>query len=352
MKHLRFLNPPCLLGLVSSIFLAGCTLSPLMPSSERLASSKVENPLFNIPPINLKDYKDRHWILLAESKENNWFYDPYSLIEDEDNIVTFNAFISPRMISPRLNRFNASIIGPYRQKIDCFGNYQWSEIFYSDNMPAQETFVNSRNPSLAYGWIKIKPKTAMAYIRARVCGRKFLDDKNVNYFLFQEGRMKVTKPDSQPHTKPKIKAKLNLKSSNSVSSKDAELDEEELAPSELMIKRYTNPTLPAEIEADSISLGPPLFYEVVNNEIIIISDKGDVREMKIESFLLDKDFTKLADYVFRAKCQTKTYSFFKEQKQLPEQDLGGSPESLANIAFDRICGDHGNYMKSTLPKRR
>jgi hypothetical protein len=351
MKHLRFLNLLCLLGSLSSILLAGCTLSPLLPSPERIANSKVENPFFNIPPMNLKDYKDRHWILLAESKENNWFYDPYSLSEDDDSIVTFNAFISPRKISPSLNRFNASITGPYRQKIDCFGNYQWSEIFYSDNMPAQETFINSKNPNLAYGWIKIKPKTAMAYIRSRVCGRKFLNDKNVNYFLYQEGRMKITKLDLQPETKPKTKASPSLKSTNALKPRDAELDEEELTPGELMIKRYTNPTLLAEIEADSISLGPPLFYEVVNNEIII-SEKGDVREMKIESYLLDKDFTKLADYVFRAKCQAKTYSFFKEQKQLPEQDLGGLPESLVNVAFNRICGDHGNYMKSTLIKRR
>ncbi len=117
MKHLRFLNPPCLLGLISLTLLAGCNFSPLLPSTERIASSKVVNPFFNIPPMNLKDYQNRNWILLAESSENNWFYDPYSLNEDEEGIVTFDTFFSPRKTPPGLNRFNASITGPFYKRL-------------------------------------------------------------------------------------------------------------------------------------------------------------------------------------------------------------------------------------------
>jgi hypothetical protein len=329
MKHLRFLNSLCLLGLLSAILLAGCTLSPVLPSTERIAGSKVENPFFNIPPMNLKDYKDRHWILLAESSENNWFYDPYSLIEDEEGIVTFDTFFAPRKTPPGLNRFNASITGPFLQKIDCFSNYQWSEIFYADKMPAQETFVNTRNPKLEYGWIKIKPKSAMAYVRTRVCGRKFLDDKNVNYFLFQEGQLKV------------VKVKLPEKKTPPT-------------PGELMVAEFTKPSQSEETQtsASSSAQSVPVFYEVINNTVTVIDPKKDIREMRVSSYELNKEFPKLADYVFRADCQNKTYSFSVQGKSSPVQELTDSHESLPNVAFNRACGDHGDYMKSSSSKGR
>ena len=329
MKHLRFLNPLCLLGLVSSILLVGCNFLPLLPSTEKITNTKVENPSFNIPPMNLKDYKDRHWILLAESIENNWFYDPYSLSEDEEGIVTFDTFFAPRKTPPGLNRFNATITGPFLQKIDCFSNHQWSEIFYADKMPAQETFVNSKNPKLEYGWIKIKSKTAMAYVRTRVCGRKFLDDKNVNYFLFQEGQMQIAK---------------------------AKIPEKKLpsTPGELMVAEFTNPRQLDEAQNSSSSSAQsfPVFYEVINNTVTVIDSKRDIREMRISSYELNKEFPKLADYVFRAHCQNKTYSFSVQGKSSPLQELTDSPESLSNVAFNRVCGDHGDYMKSSSSKGR
>lgn len=329
MNHLRFLNPLCLLGLVSSVLLAGCNFSPLLPSTEKIANSKVENPFFNIPPMNQKDYKDRHWILLAESTENNWFYDPYSLREDEEGIVTFDTFFAPRKTPPSLNRFNASITGPFLQKIDCFSNHQWSEIFYADKMPAQETFVNPKNPKLEYGWIKIKPKTAMAYVRTRVCGRKFLDDKNINYFLFQEGQMKF------------VKVKLPEKKSPPT-------------PGELMVAEYKKLiSSKASLNDENPSSGAnPVFYEVINNAVTVIDPKKDIREMQVSSYELNKEFPKLADYVFRADCQAKTYSFAVQGKPPSIQELTDLPESLPNVAFNRACGDHGSYMKSLVTKGR
>lgn len=329
MKNLIWPNPLYLVGLIVSTLLLGCNLGPPLPSLEKIAGSKVENPFFYVPPMNLKDYKDRNWILLAESMENNWFYDPYSLKEDEEGIVTFDTFIAPRKIPAGLNRFNATITGPFLQKIDCFSNHQWSEIFYADKMPNQENFVNSKNPKLEYGWIKIKPKSAMAYVRTRVCGRKFLDDKNVNYFLFQEGQMKV------------VKVKLSEKKTPST-------------PGELMVAEFTKLSQPEEVQT-SVSVSAqnyPVFYEVINNAITLVDSKRDIREMRVSSYELNKEFPKLADYVFRSNCQNKTYSFSMQGKPSPVQELIDSPESLPSVAFNRLCGDHGSYMKSFSSKDR
>ena len=309
--------------------LSGCNLSPPLPSSEKIASSKVETPFFHTPPMNLKDYKDRNWILLAESTENNWFYDPYSLSEDEEGIVTFDTFFAPRNTPPALNRFNALITGPFLQKIDCFSNHQWSEIFYADKMLDQETFVNSKNPKLQYGWIKIKPKSAMAYIRARICGRKFLDDKNVNYFLFQEGQMTVAKEKPSEKKMPS-------------------------SPGELMVAEFTKSSQLNEAQSPPSSSAQnfPVFYEVVNNAVIVIDSKNDVREMRVSSYALNKEFPKIADFIFRANCQNKTYSLSAQGKPVALQELTNSPESLPNVAFNRACGDHGDYMKPASLKGR
>jgi hypothetical protein len=279
--------------------------------------------------MNLKDYKDRNWILLAESMENSWFYDPYFLKEDEEGIVSFDTFFASRRTPPGLSRFNASITGPFLQKIDCFSNYQWSEIFYAEKMPNQETFVNPGNPKLEYGWIKIKPKSAMAYVRTRICGRKFLDDKNVNYFLFQEGQMKLV------NVKP-----LEKKTPPT--------------PGELMVAEYTRRIQPdeAQTSASSPAQSYPVFYEVINNAVTVIDPKKDIREMRISSYELNKEFPKLADYIFRANCPAKTYSFSVQGKPSPVQELADSSESIPNVAFNRLCGDHGDYMKSSSSKGR
>lgn len=320
-----------LLSLIAlfELALTACTLLPSMPSTDRISQSKVEHPFFNIPPMNLKDYQERTWILLAESTNNNWFYDPYSLVEDDERVVKFDVFITQRSAPSSLDRFNASSIGPFSQKIDCFGNYQWSETFYADKMPAQETFINSHNPNLEYGWIKIKPKSAMAYIRTRICGRKFLDDKNINYFLFQEGYMKD--PPIKPFTDG-VKGSLGA----------GELMLPETAKASQSTALENPPNLPVQ--------NPSKFYEVVNNAFTVVDTTKDIREMRVASYVLDKEFPRISDYVYRASCQAKTYSFSMEGKFAPLQDLTESPESLVNVAFNRICGEHGNYMKLASPK--
>ena len=104
-----------LLGVV----LTGCSNTPRRQDYQVFMDEEVESPFFKVPAVNQKDFADRTWILLAESKNKLWFYDPYTLTEDEEGVVSFDAFFSPREQN-NLQLFNATIVGPYRKKIDCF----------------------------------------------------------------------------------------------------------------------------------------------------------------------------------------------------------------------------------------
>lgn len=289
--------------LVATLLVAGCTFLPQPPDIQKITGPKIENPFFQIPPENLKDYQDRSWILLAESSTKNWFYDPYTLTEDEDGVISYDAFIAPREKMP-LNRFNATIVGPYRQKMDCLGNHQWSEIFYAQNIPPAVAMSQANDPNREYGWIKIRPKTAMAYVRSKICGRKFIDDQNVNYFLYQDGLVKAPKEKS---TDPIVQA----------------IDA--LSP--------PNPNFPT-------------FFEVLNNEVFVVDAKKDIREIRISSYILEKDFPKKADFTFTANCQGNTYRVKLQGKVNAITGAVEGKETLAAVAFNRTCGDHGTYMKT------
>ena len=320
----RFLG----LFLLLSALLTGCSFfGPKGTDFNKLASAKVENPFFSIPPQNLEDYQKGIWILLAESKTKNWFYDPYSLVEDADGVVSFNTFVTERVYQDQLQPFNATSIGPYLQKIDCFGNYQWSQIFYAEQMPKQESYVNPLKPNQEWGWIKIKPKTSMAYIRARVCGRKFIDDQNVNYFLFQQGRMPYAKGRDESPKTPVTK------------------DSTEAWIAQFQVQNAKDET--NVIEAPEKS-GPntPIFYEVVNNEVKVIDAKKDIRQLKIASYNMDKDFSKRSDFIFQANCQNKTYSFVGNGQATKVESLSDLKKDMPNVAFNRACGEHGAYMQN------
>ena len=289
--------------LTATLLVAGCTFLPQPPDIQKITGPKIENPFFTIPPENLKDYQDRSWILLAESSTRNWFYDPYTLMEDEDGVISFDAFIAPREKN-QLDRFNATIVGPYRQKMDCLGNHQWSEIFYAQNIPPAVAMSQANDPNKEYGWIKIRPKTAMAYIRSKICGRKFIDDQNVNYFLYQDGLVKTPKEKSEDPIVQAIDA---------------------LSP--------PNPNFPT-------------FFEVLNNEVLVVDAKKDIREIKISSYILEKDFPKIADLTYTANCQSNTYSVKVQGKASAVTGTVEGKENLAAVAFNRACGDHGTYMKT------
>ena len=299
------------------LFAVGCTMGPRRQDYQTLASEKMESPFFYIPPLNQKDFKDRTWILLAESKTKSWFYDPYTLSEDEDGILSFAAYIAPREKN-NLPAFNATIVGPYLQKLDCFTNNQWSETLYTRDLLAQRPLVGDAKPVNGSGWVKIKPKTAMAYVRSRLCGRKFIDDQNVNYFLFQDGAL------------PAIVAK---KAPVEVFDQKAGKQLVILAQEEI-------------IEPSNSKL--PIFYEVINNEVIIVDSKKEVRQLRLGSYILDKNLSKQADFIFTANCADNSYAMTVAgvtQKSSATNSAIGAKDSLSAIAFNRACGNHGAYMK-------
>ena len=296
------------------LFIVGCTAGPMRQNYQSMMNEEVESPFFYVPPLNQKDYTDRTWILLAESKTKNWFYDPYTLTEDEDGVLTYDAFIAPREKS-NLATYNATMVGPFHQKMDCFSSNQWSETFYTQNIVSKGPLVGDIKPVNGSGWVKIAPRTAMAYVRSRLCGRKFIDDQNINYFLYQEGSLPA--PISQ-------KAPVEI------------FDEKE--NKQLVIARQ-------DIVLDSDGSKPPVFYEVVNNEVTIIDSKKDVRQLRLSSYALGKDLAKQADYIFTANCQENSFTLTTQGQGAKSSGTVGEKDSMSAVAFNRACGDHGAYMK-------
>lgn len=307
--------------ILAVLFIVGCSTGPAQQGYQAMMSKKIESPFFYIPPLNQKDYTGRTWILLAESKSKTWFYDPYSLNEDEDGVLTYDAFIASRE-KINLAFYNATMVGPYRQKIDCFSNNQWSETLYTQNIVSKAPIVGDIKLVNGSGWVKIAPHTAMAYIRSRLCGRKFIDDQNVNYFLYQDGPLPA--PASQK------------------------------APVEMLDEKQNKQLVPIkqELVLDSGNAKPPVFYEVIDNEIVIVNDKKDVHQLRLSSYILGKDLVKQADYIFTANCQENTYTLNPQGQGAKSSGVIGAKDSMAAVAFNRACGDHGAYMKLTNKSRR
>ena len=302
--------------ILAALFAIGCTSGPKRQDYQSLMNEKVDSPFFYVPALNLKDYSDRTWILLAESNSKVWFYDPYTLTEDQDGIISFDAFFSPREKNS-LATFNATIVGPYRQKIDCFSNHQWSETLYTKNIVTKAPLVGETKPVNGSGWVKIAPRTAMAYVRTRLCGRKFIDDQNVNYFLYQEGRLPA------PIAK---KEKIDT------------ADQKEIKQS-VIAKQ--------DLSSESQDVRPPVFYDVINNEVQVIDERKDIRQMRLSSNLLGRDLAKQADFIFTANCQENSYTLIAQGQGTKFGGSVGAKDSLPAVAFNRACGNHGAYMKIT-----
>ena len=300
--------------LLAVLIAVGCTPAPKRIDYQSVMQLEVDSPFFYLPPLNQKDYEDRSWILLAESKTKIWFYDPYSLNEDEDGVISYDAFIAPREKSD-LATYNATMVGPYRQKLDCFGNNQWSETFYTQNIVSKAPLVGDSKPINGSGWVKITPRTAMAYVRSRLCGRKFIDDQNVNYFLYQEGLLPAIIPQKAP----------------------VEVFDEKQNKQMVLAKQ--------DLVVETSTTKPPIFYEVINNAVSVIDSKKDIRQMRLSSYLLDKDFAKQADYIFTANCAENSFSLNAQGQGAKSSVAIGTKDSLAAVAFNRACGDHGSYMK-------
>lgn len=326
--------------------LVGCSNNPRRQDYQAFMDEKVESPFFQVPALNQKDFTDRTWILLAESKNKLWFYEPYTLTEDEEGVVAFDAFFSPREQN-NLQLFNATIVGPYRQKIDCFGNHQWSETLYTKNVVPKDPDAVDIKPVNGSGWVKIKGRTAMAYVRTRVCGRKFIDDQNINYFLFQ------TSPMSLAQARKEVIRDTAQYQKETQLAKEAE--EKSKAQIDATTQKSTTSTIPVEPPppplVEVLPEKTPVFYEVINNEVVLIDAKNDVRQMKLSSYLMEKDFPKQADYLFTANCQSNTYNLVvqgaveKSGAANIVKDAIGAKDSMAAVAFNRACDKHGAYMK-------
>lgn len=304
------------------VLIMGCTTGPKRQDYQEFMDEDVQSPFFYVPALNQKDFTDRTWILLAESRSKVWFYDPYTLTQNEDDIITFDAYFSPREKND-LAPFNATIVGPYRQKIDCFSSNQWSETLYAENAPMKAPIVGDAKPINGSGWVKIAPRTAMAYVRTRLCGRKFLDDQNINYFLFQDGMMTL------PQTQKEVIGDATSKEQNQT----------------MPLKKGLGGDSPAKSLNIDKANKEPIFYEVINNEVVILDQKNNQRQIRISSYSLEKHFPKLADYVFTANCQSNTYSLLAQGPGEKASGALGAKDSLAAVAFNRACGDHGSYMK-------
>jgi len=277
------------------------------------------------PYRDLNSYLHGNWIILAESLNFDWFYDPESLTMDEDNTISYWSYWAPNQRKRSIDvesakkasatkdeldavsipndddgLFDRKAIGPYLQKVNCFTNTQLSESLINQSCdlgpnPATGMIL----PGASECWHFIKPQTAMAYIKTRVCGRKFVMDESTNYFLYQTGRLP------------------------SANKKNVDLPPDS--------KNHDQQTLPRS-------------FEVINNEYILVDAKNNTREMRIATYVLDKKGAHDSDYIYRANCNDGTDVLTRTgQKSIGMRKIG-EPTSLSGVAFNRICGDHGDYM--------
>jgi hypothetical protein len=89
----------------------------------------------------------------------------------------------------------------------------------------------------------------------------------------------------------------------------------------------------------------PIFYEVINNEVTILDSKKEIRQMKLSAHFLDKDFSKQSDYIFTANCSENSYSMTGQVQIAKSNSVISEKNSLAAVAFNRACGNHGAYVK-------
>jgi hypothetical protein len=199
--------------------------------------------------------------------------------------------------------FEPNSVGPYLQKIDCLTNTYMEESLIDGRCESVEVSNNSQSISkldTVECWRNIKSRTAMAFIKTRVCGRRFVMENTSNFYLYQTGKL-------LPANKHSIKSQAN--------------------------GNIETPVVPAK------------FYEVINNEYVVTDVKNDVREMRVASYLLDKKGSHDAEYLYQANCRAGTDVLIKLGQVKPAMKPIGDATSLSGVAFNRICSNHGTYMK-------
>ena len=259
------------------------------------------------PYRDVNTYLHGNWALLAQSSTRYWYWEPESMFQDEDGVISFWAYLNPQHeihVANEATLLHSKAYGPYLQKIDCFTQLHASESLIDGSCDLSENLKEVQDGAIVDSfecWRRIKPKTAIGYIANRVCGRKFPMESGRNYFLFQEEKLPLT---NYPPSKNFAHNPTQVQSSHEV-----------------------------------------VFYDVINNEYLLLDAKNNIRQMRVTSYYLNKSLLPQKDFIYQANCSEKTDGIFTAGKNISHLKRVGDLTSLSGIAFNRLCGDHGQYMK-------
>lgn len=247
-----------------------------------------------------------NWTLLIQSSTKIWYWDVDTLFEDNSGVISFWSYWTQVLSSGDLNEnslFESKSYGPYIQKIDLTTFSHSSESIVDgrcDLSDASEDVQNNDRSDSIECWRKIKPKTAIAFMMTRVCGRRFTLETQKNYFLFQSDN---ATPSSNGFIGERSSKNILIEPSQGVK-----------------------------------------FFEVVDNQYLLIDPKKNIREMRIASFYLDKSLSQGEEYVYRASCEEEINSLTLAGKPSVKMEKIGEYNSLSRVAFNRFCSDHGKYV--------
>jgi len=300
-----FKTSPLLLTFIALI--AGCTAVPVAQKPKIIETYQDMNSFFQ-----------GKWVLLAQSSTRDWFYDPRTLSENEEGVVQFTSYWNYRDNAKSAQRaaenslqvtsnqevdrpIEKSIYGPYLQKIDCSTHAHMTESLIDGRCDLSDDPQNSQNSLIRPGaiecWRNTKRKVAITFIENRVCGRKFPMERTKNYFLFQQD---------------------DLQSTINASNDSAESAGE---------NHKTN------------------FYEVINNEYVLVDAKKNIRQMRVSKYRLDKNLSLSKEYLYQANCTEKTDNLALPENGFSNMRPVGIATSFSGVAFNRLCADHGRYMR-------
>jgi len=192
-------------------------------------------------------------------------------------------------------------------------------------------------------WKDIKGSTAMHWIKVRLCGRTIFGNSTRYYFLYQD----------PPPINPPFKPQLKIPTSAGVIGPLKPSPFLEFNSLDKSVK--LEPTLPKSIVFNPlykrINLGlppppPPLVFDILYKQIVINPKNGN-KEMRLISYKLDKLLSDEILWSYRADCQNNKYQMNKtSDKVSSEWQNIGNPLSFSGVAFNRACGNHGDYMNT------
>ncbi|MCX7244790.1 MAG: hypothetical protein NT054_03855 [Burkholderiales bacterium] len=369
------------------LFTTGCgsLLSPFFPNS---ADADKKNAQIPLKPFTFSD-----WAYLADSSGLEWFYDPASLKQSAEGVISLEVItkakglpwpkigilpnakvdgldaipvgishpanppeiieviVEPKLdpkleqklsppadmgssqmaektvdlkLDPKLVKKVVPIIflQPALIEIDCTLNVfkaQISEVYapsipFMPVIPGEKPQLPPKTPAISSlsdigvskgEWKDIKGNTAMHWVKTRLCGRTVFGNLTRYYFLYQD----------PPIIKPP-------------------LPDVKLAPVKVPV-----PIKP-------VPLPPPIVFDILYKQILIDAKNGN-KEMRLISYKLDKLLSDETLWSYRADCQNEKYQMNKlGDKVAGEWQIIGSAISLSGVAFNRACGNHGDYMNT------